>query len=1130
MFAPRVSIEGELVVETPLHLGSGERAKLAAHDGAAQDELPEIDLLCHCVRGLPFLPGSSLKGALRALAGGAPGVESLFGLAHEDEGGQMGSLVVFGASLIGDGAFPSDCNLPHAENGRSIMARSARHEGRDVAAADRGALFLAEQVPPGSRFLFRARYHAALGDNEAEALSKALLWRIQSEGLQLGGGRSYGEGRVKLESVKIHSETLSPEGVLERHEAAAWLSGVVAVEQRVFGSVHELHLCCDGPFYVDDWAYRTKRSCKPDSTRAASRTQRDVQGKPRLDGASVKGALRARCAWRERAGGGATDAPRTQRLFGNTRSAARLQVAVKCISGGEDFRAESVSLDRWSGGPIDGALFSVDAVFAPEFLVTLRLTSRSIDTREQREADQAMLSSLLTDVRENGVELGHSVSSGFGWFRVRGAPAQLDFQDVYASRFATPSVTLSADTYSGQPDPALLRAPYRFAYLPQAVARPDPTVRAALDIKAPSEAEGWGARATLHSRPLQGGLSGELEIKWRAESPLLVGQTRKEGDVDVDEPVVLANNDYWIPGASIKGLVRACAEIAGYGRLTRANLDHVFAFRDFSKAEYSRAIGDVRGGWLWRENGRYFIQDAGAPLKVSIESLIAQCGDPRITRFHWLRHRTSIQRYELMGDKRPAKKALEPRTRRFRATGNGHVTPDRHGTIEGCLVLANNQPTLNEGNIEGRGVKRYEHVFTVRPERGAKRVEVPVRALRRFELVNTRPGKRSAREPVGTWKVLEPLLDGGPIPVFYTGELNSEVADINFGVTRAFKIAHKQCVGDALVRAGHQPLAAPDMVEALFGYVWETDKPRDVTNALKSRLRFSGARIGAASARVTANIETVMMGSRASFAPFYLAGEKNWSSEAALPAGRKRYPPRSQATLDAVRARLKQQLAMGGGEATRTRLKLLTDAEGTAGPEFTSRIRFHNVTSVEFGLLLFALTHGGHLGRANPYRHAIGRAKPFGAGKIRVEAIKMRARDGTALNPCLDQYLNAFVDHMNGGELNFWGDEAPKLGEFPNTRAIHEWLYSSNPANSDGGDCLEGADAGNGGVYLQLSHRPNPYQELRKVGRTPNRLLPAAPLPQRVREGGEGARNVRAASDVGGGESRRRNKSRRRRT
>ena len=47
---------------------------------------------------------------------------------------------------------------------------------------------------------------------------------------------------------------------------------------------------------------------------------------------------------------------------------------------------------------------------------------------------------------------------------------------------------------------------------------------------------------------------------------------------------------------------------------------------------------------------------------------------------------------------------------------------------------------------------------------------------------------------------------------------------------------------------------------------------------------------------------------------------------------------------------------------------------------FSSRIRLHNVTAEEIGLVLYALGHGGD--PKKPYRHQIGRAKPYGAGEV----------------------------------------------------------------------------------------------------------------------------------------------------
>ena len=149
-----------------------------------------------------------------------------------------------------------------------------------------------------------------------------------------------------------------------------------------------------------------------------------------------------------------------------------------------------------------------------------------------------------------------------------------------------------------------------------------------------------------------------------------------------------------------------------------------------------------------------------------------------------------------------------------------------------------------------------------------------------------------------------------------------------------------------------------------------------------------------------------------SFGPFYLQGSvKDWSDETARIAGRKRYPPRHanapdeapDEALRQIRNHLKSQLkrltvkALDNAE-TKNRLSLLKAKNGGV-LNFSSRIRLHNVRAEEIGLVLWALTHGGDDGRT--YRHMIGRAKPYGAGQLRLAratlSLQANGREGAKL-------------------------------------------------------------------------------------------------------------------------------------
>jgi CRISPR-associated protein (TIGR03986 family) len=295
---------------------------------------------------------------------------------------------------------------------------------------------------------------------------------------------------------------------------------------------------------------------------------------------------------------------------------------------------------------------------------------------------------------------------------------------------------------------------------------------------------------------------------------------------------------------------------------------------------------------------------------------------------------------------------------------------------------------------------------------------------------------------------------------------------LEFGLTRFFKIAHKYSIGDVLDRESVHKLPdpmdfTPDMVEALFGYVLEKSdfKPDSAqSEARKGRVAFGFAKlVNAEDATEGPVIETIMGAPRASFAPFYLRGRyKDYSDLDTRLAGRKRYIPRfrredlADAPQNLVKS-LKHQIERLNRDPASLRdviSRLSFLQHRTKGGEllFRSEIRLHNVSAVELGLLLWVLTHGGD--PSKPYRHQIGRGKPFGAGQTRVENLRLALRP----NDAAAQARLIAIDPQGGEGWTRDGlDPKPFLRAFeaymaknwsgwPKVTSVEQWLNAAKPA------------------------------------------------------------------------------------
>ena len=622
--------------------------------------------------------------------------------------------------------------------------------------------------------------------------------------------------------------------------------------------------------------------------------------------------------------------------------------------------------------------------------------------------------------------------------------------------------------------PVIETYPYHFVSLNERVAPPEPEVRAALTA------------GHLLSDPLRDGYCGSIDVTWEFDGPMLIGEARpsQSGKPPLVGPLLL-NGRPVIPGATLRGLMRATVEAAALGRLEQTDKHRAFGIRDFDHNLFREDGGnrraEVQAGWLTRvpdtgdETPRYQIQPCRF-WPIPIRSLPG-VGDSGAAHLDWL-VKSLPDRYEhLKRKERGAQQIDFDRVETFdlrRESGRFErtvavpgpsgargviVVSDALGTLKGKKGDRATERKLDDqkANPDKGDFKKVEHVFE--HTSSAPPIVLPDQVWADFLTINSTPSDHKPK-PAGNWAILKPTLDAGRrIPVFWVGSTDRPEA-IDFGLVRVFKrkLAHR--IGD-LLPVAHRTTATtePDFVTALFGMVREPDDPTDNAATadsheqrhLKGRVSFGFARLENAAATGT-EVTTVTGAPRPSFGPFYLRGTplKDWNEKVAL-AGRKRYP-----AFEGTAAEVRAMLANPSNEAkspttdpTKVRVQTrLAFLEPKAGQRlrFTGMITLHNATAAEVGALLWALTLGGDPAR----RHGIGRAKAQGAGQARVTALSLRLErnDGQPLlgapaawetgfavsGAALDPFVRAFGDHMRRTEPA-WPDVAP----------VEELLGSATP-------------------------------------------------------------------------------------
>jgi CRISPR-associated protein (TIGR03986 family) len=642
-----------------------------------------------------------------------------------------------------------------------------------------------------------------------------------------------------------------------------------------------------------------------------------------------------------------------------------------------------------------------------------------------------------------------------------------------------------------RPKPDGVTAPFRFVPLNDQIGFPETAVE-----------DAWKDR-TLHDRPLTDGVCGALKLDIVLDGPVLVGGSDQENPQKID-------GTYVLPGSTVRGLLRSTLEIASFARLSQTNLHRRYGIRDFEHDLFKDTERDqIEAGWLTadpdKSHSGYRIEPCEHWL-VRIRDLEGKTSDSSGFHHDWLN--------KSLGDRYATKRMKTGKlfsfdtAERFAPRPGGRVAPDGGGTISGVFVFSDKSPAFSRAGLTDQEKAEFKNALPRRKkelERAAleiqhtaqpaimgasKRTEavfadvgkgnsIPIsnHVWDTFENNNSKPSRHKPL-PDGNWKLIKPTLEAGNrIPVFWVGNSDGEIVD--FGLVRVFKRAHTQDTKAVLQNTANgqhiidHDSFRPDFVEALFGYVHEPeddvsqqarkDRPslaqEHLKRHLKGRVGFGYAWLNSATpANLTDKVETVMSAPRPSFGPYYLVGKGNldWSDKTVQLAGRKRYPVR-----DANTQQVTDWLGTNGGNGNRELLsgmRFLTAANPDTPLRFNATLKLHNVSLIELGGLLWALT----LGNDPKLRHLIGRAKTAGAGQARIEVGGLDTlRPNIAKTaPTLTQAIAAFENFMTA-----------QIPGWKTSRPLRALLKSADPEH---GQKLQ---KDNALAYLKLKN----HRELRKA-------------------------------------------------
>ncbi len=435
--------------------------------------------------------------------------------------------------------------------------------------------------------------------------------------------------------------------------------------------------------------------------------------------------------------------------------------------------------------------------------------------------------------------------------------------------------------------------------------------------------------------PFEDGEDGWIEIVWKNYSPLCIRDASEKGKENKNDKSPLhsmrikdSNGSwrYFIPGSSIKGMLRSIMSVMSYGKMEQYD-NKSFGHREIPQKEYRTKMFNAKFGWLKKEDDdKYVLYPCSDSVeKITIEELEKLYPGYNEEKSAWKRNEKISQNtfpyYEKNGIK-------------YRIFATGKMDKKEHELLIPCIPC-----NIEDKKIVPKSVKdSFFTIYEVTPD---------------FEYYRKK------------------LEAGEEIPVSFTTNRQEEISAIGMG--KMFRYPYKNDI-ETLVKNSQDPISYKgkcDLCETIFGWAEKQD-------CMKGRVQISNAFMAEECKCEMPEVKGVFGEPKPSFYPFYIKQDgtsyNNYDNDNAQISGRKFYRiHQGSSTMPPPK---------GNKEDNNVETSFIPIPENN---RFLMRINIHNLRKVEIGALLAAITFNHTEGTF----HNIGAAKGFGYGKIRCEDIKL---------------------------------------------------------------------------------------------------------------------------------------------
>ena len=429
--------------KTPLAVGTGQKDILT-------DAVVALD-----VNGLPYIPGTSLAGVLRSMIDPKKesklfGYQKKTGAVKKDEVTGRGSEIIVSEARILDSKMKvldglhiqselkKDALLCHYLRPMPVRQHvRISHKG----VAEDGGKFDQQVVYAGTRFCFEVEIISE--DDDTKNLNDVIA-NLRHQSFRIGGGVHNGFGRIEVVEAKTAVLNLQKPEDLEAYvsKSSSLADGTfwngrnedVNDSKADKGYIHyELQLQPDdffmfGSGFGDENGDADMTTVKAAKVVWKSGTGKLEVGKVLIPATSVKGALRHRVAYHYNklnhlyVNNGATEAdenPAVAGIFGkaegNSLKPGHILLEDIIDEPAKSKLVNHVSIDRFTGGAIDGALFTEQVDYAKERTFKFDVYVEEPALPEEDHVREAF-EKALTDICQGMLPLGGGVNRGNGIF------------------------------------------------------------------------------------------------------------------------------------------------------------------------------------------------------------------------------------------------------------------------------------------------------------------------------------------------------------------------------------------------------------------------------------------------------------------------------------------------------------------------------------------------------------------------------------------------------------------------------------------------------------------------------------------------------------------------------------------